>query len=228
MNICAIIPALNEAKRIVPVIKGIIPFVDTVLVVDDGSSDATSEVSRAAGATILRHEQNAGKGQSLRDGLDWGCEQGFGSLLTLDADGQHLPAEAQGFVEARGKGADLVVGNRMTEIEEMPWLRKQTNLFMSWLISQVAGTHIPDSQCGYRLISAETWKAVRPLVTTVGFDFESEILISAARLGFHIEATKISTVYGDEVSKIRPVRDTLRFFSMIARKSITPRPKRIK
>jgi glycosyltransferase involved in cell wall biosynthesis len=217
-KICAVIPALNEETRILPVLEETLKHVDKVLVIDDGSTDNTGEESKSRGAEVLTHETNLGKGRSLRDGLDWACSNGFDFIITLDADGQHLPEEIPPFTEKAEAGVELVVGNRMTDVETMPWLRKNTNLFMSWLVSKLATAHIPDSQCGFRLISSNCWQKISPTIETTGFDFESEILIQAGRMGFSVDSVKISTVYGDEKSKINPVTDTIRFFKMVFRK----------
>ncbi|MFH0911507.1 MAG: glycosyltransferase family 2 protein [Planctomycetota bacterium] len=218
LKIAAVIPAYNEASRIEPVIRGAARHVHAVLVVDDASTDGTAGVSRAAGAAILAHARNRGKGRSLRDGLDWGLAQGYDALLALDGDGQHLPEEIPHLLEALRSGADLVVGNRMTALETMPWVRRQTNRFMSRLVSKLAGTPVPDTQCGFRLMTSAFWRAVGPTLRTVGFDFESEILINGGRMGFRIASARVSTVYGEEASHIRPLRDTVRFFRMVLRK----------
>lgn len=217
---CALIPALNEEFRIKPVIEESLKHVDTVVVIDDGSSDNTGMVSEEKGAVVITHKINMGKGKSLRDGLDWAVKNNFDYIITLDADGQHLPHEIPPFIEKAASGADLVVGNRMTDIKTMPWLRKNTNLFMSWLVSKLAKVKIPDSQCGFRLIRANCWTKISPEIETTGFDFESEILIQAGRNGFNVDAVCISTVYGDEKSKINPLTDTIRFFKMVLRKLI--------
>ena len=104
----------------------------------------------------------------------------------------------------------------MADTRDMPFVRRMTNRYMSWTISRVIGQRVPDSQCGFRLFSREL---AREFVKTPssGFDFETEMLAIAARRGCKIGAAPISTVYGDEVSKIRPVRDTVRFFKLLSR-----------
>lgn len=217
-RICAVIPALNEARHIEPILSAIAAQVDNVLVVDDGSTDNTGAIARAAGVDLLVHAENRGKGESLRDGLDWALEQGYGAALALDSDGQHLPEEAPPFLAAWEAGAELVVGNRMHDTTGMPTIRRWTNRFMSGVVSRLAHTAIPDSQCGYRLISTPCWEAIRPRIHTTGFDFESDMLIESGRLGWRVAAVPISTIYGEEKSKIRPIPDTIRFFRMVWRK----------
>jgi hypothetical protein len=110
----------------------------------------------------------------------------------------------------------MVVGNRMSDTRAMPLVRKATNVTMSWLISHFAGQPIPDSQCGFRMFSTELATAFLEL-TSRNFDFESEMLVLAARRGVPIGAASVSTIYGEEVSKIHPVRDTVRFIQLLAR-----------
>lgn len=214
MRVCAVIPAYNEAATIGEVVRRALGQVGTVLVVDDGSRDGTGDAARAAGAEVLVHDPNRGKGASLRDGFDWACARGFDAAVALDADGQHLPEEIGRFVAVAGQ-ADLAVGNRMAERADMPFVRWQTNRIMSGIVSWLAGARIPDSQCGFRLVSAEAWQRLD--IQTSNFDFESEMLVSAGRKGLRIVAVPISTVYAGEQSKINPVTDTVRFFRMVWR-----------
>jgi glycosyltransferase involved in cell wall biosynthesis len=214
MKTCAIIPAYNEEEHIGKVVSETLAHVDAVLVVDDGSSDDTAFIARKADAIVITHKPNLGKGVSLRDGLDWAAANDFCAAVTLDADGQHLPGEIPRFLEAAAD-ADMVVGNRMADVEFMPFVRLQTNRFMSWLVSRMARTHIPDTQCGFRLIKPAAWKKLE--VQSRNFDFESEMLIAAGRAGMKITSVPITTIYGDEVSKINPVKDTIRFAKMVWR-----------
>ena len=133
----------------------------------------------------------------------------------MDSDGQHLASEAGYFVDAWEKGADVVVGDRMADNDNMPWLRKRTNEFTSWVISRVAGARIPDSQNGYRLFDAEVLRSVK--LESRRYDMESEILIRAARQGYRIASVPISTIYHDEESSINPFVDTFRFFRLVWR-----------
>ncbi len=217
-HVAALIPCYREERHIRDVAARTKAQLDTVLVVDDGSPDRTSDEARAAGAEVIKHERNGGKGAAIKTGLrELVSRPGIDWVLILDGDGQHLAEEIPHFLTAANEsGAELIVGNRMGDTRSMPLVRKLTNLTMSGLISGVSGQKIPDSQCGFRMFSRELAKAFLEVPTT-GFDFESEMLMLAARRGVRIGAAAVSTVYGDEVSKIHPVRDTIRFFKLLAR-----------
>ena len=214
MNICAVIPAYNEEKAIADVVGRTLAHVGTVLVVDDGSEDQTGDLAKGAGARIITNNPNLGKGASLRLGLDWAADNGFEAAITLDADGQHLPEEIPRFIEA-APNADLVIGNRMAEQGSMPYVRWQTNRFTSWVVSRLAHVRVADSQVGFRLLKTAGWKQLE--IMTNNYDFESEMLVSAGRKGLRIVSVPVSTVYGEEESKINPVVDTIRFARMVWR-----------
>jgi glycosyltransferase involved in cell wall biosynthesis len=212
---CAIIPAFREAGRIGAVVSRVIPFLPDVVVVDDGSGDATSEEARGAGAVVLKHEVNRGKGAALATGLAYAKSKGFAWVITLDADGQHDPADIPTFVEAYVRtGIPVLVGNRMGEAAAMPRVRRWTNTFMSYLLSREMGQYVPDTQCGYRFYRID----VLPFLATQSTRFaaESESLLHVAARGLDIGAVPISVIYIDgRESHIRPFRDTIRFFSML-------------
>jgi glycosyltransferase involved in cell wall biosynthesis len=226
-NVAALIPGYFEEKHIREVASRAKAQLDLVLVVDDGSTDRTSDEAKAAGVEVIRHEKNAGKGAAIKTGLRALLERpGVEFILILDGDGQHLPEEIPHFLaEANATGAPMVVGNRMDDVRAMPFVRKCTNRYMSWTISRVIGQHVPDTQCGFRMFHRSL--AADLLATeSSNFDFETEMLALAARRGFRIGAAKVSTIYGDEVSKIHPVRDTLRFYKLLGRlkREAAPRP----
>lgn len=216
MKIGAIIPALNAARYLTDLIQDIKdrhPGL-RVLVVDDGSSDGTTQAARSAGAEVICHPENQGKGAALATGYGWARDQGLDLVFTLDADGQHLPAEMKDFLAVQAElGADAVVGDRMAETEGMPWMRKQTNRFTSWVISRLAGCRIPDSQNGYRLYNVRCLGELD--LQSSRYDAESEILVRLARRGYMIASVPVSTVYGDQVSTINPLIDTWRFFRLV-------------
>ena len=116
--------------------------------------------------------------------------------------------------------ADIVVGNRMNSPAGMPLIRRMTNRLMSGIVSAVAKQTIPDTQCGYRALTQE---AVRRLnLDTDRFEIESEMLMQAGRQGLKIKSIPITSLYRDEVSHIRPLQDTLRFFSFLIRFIFSP------
>lgn len=215
-TVAAVIPAYLEEKHVGDVARRTLRQLDHVLVVDDGSPDATAEHARNAGVEVIVHEQNRGKGESIKTGLRHWLERGFAYVAILDADGQHLPEEIERFTAAAGaRSAGLLIGTRMNDVRDMPLLRRLVNRYMSRKISRVCGQSIPDTQCGFRMVH----RSVIPelLGGADRFDYETEMLIIASRKGHRIESVPISTVYSDEVSSIHPVRDTLRFFKLMRR-----------
>jgi glycosyltransferase involved in cell wall biosynthesis len=187
-----------------------------VVVVDDGSTDATGREARAEGAEVIAHGANRGKGAALATGFAWALARGFDWVVTLDADLQHLPEEIPHLLDrARAGNADVVVGCRMSEADTMPWLRYWTNRTTSLFVSLFARRRIHDSQSGFRLVRCEVLRKVR--LTTRRFETESELLIETGRHGFAIAEVPISTVYGQEVSKIDKMGDTLRFVRLLLR-----------
>lgn len=214
LKVAAVVPAYREAGRIGPVARAIVAAGVDAIVVDDGSGDGTDAEAQQAGATVVRHEVNKGKGAALATGFAYAQSAGYEVVITMDADGQHDPAELPRFVDAyRRTRIPVLVGNRMADVSTMPLVRKCTNLFMSWLLSRMMGQYIPDTQCGYRLYRCD----LLPLVATgsSGFAAESEVLLRLADRGIRMDSVRISTIYGDEKSKINPASDTVRFFSML-------------
>lgn len=216
MRVCAVIPARDAADTVGPVVRGLKATLPeaTILVVDDGSSDETGARAREAGAEVIRHTLNQGKGAALQTGFDEAVRRGADAVVALDADGQHDPAWAPRLL-AGLESADLVVGSRLQSREGMPWLRRVTNDVTSWWVSRLARTLIEDSQSGYRAIRAPVLRRVRPEARR--FEYESEFLVAAARAGFRIAAVGIPTLYNAPGSHIRPVRDTVRFVRFVLR-----------
>jgi glycosyltransferase involved in cell wall biosynthesis len=207
----AVIPCLNEAPTIGSVVAGALRHVQTVIVVNDGSSDQTSELALQAGALVISQPRNMGKGAALQAGWQRARECGVSWILTMDGDGQHAPEDIPRFLErAQQTHAAIVVGNRMADAIQMPWLRRRVNMWMSRRLSAAAGLDLPDSQCGFRLLNLQVLTFLE--VRTTHFEIESEVLLACARAGQPIEFVPIRVIYKDEQSKIHPLRDTLRWF----------------
>ena len=215
-SIAAVIPAYGEEKHIGDVVRRTRQQLDHVLVVDDGSNDQTAARAREAGAEVIVHPQNRGKGEAIKTGLRHWLDRQFTYVVILDADGQHLPEEIDRFVNAASTlDAQLFIGTRMNDLSGMPPLRRIVNRYMSKRISRTCGQRIPDTQCGFRMLHRQLVPDV--LGGANRFDYETEMLIFASRKGYRIESVPISTVYCDEVSSIHPIRDTIRFFKLMRR-----------
>ncbi len=215
-SIAAVIPAYGEEKHIGDVVRRTRQQLDHVLVVDDGSNDQTAARAREAGAEVIVHPQNRGKGEAIKTGLRHWLDRQFTYVVILDADGQHLPEEIDRFVNvALASDAQLFIGTRMNDLSGMPPLRRIVNRYMSKRISRTCGQKIPDTQCGFRMLHRQLVPDV--LGGANRFDYETEMLIFASRKGYRIESVPISTVYRDEVSSIHPIRDTIRFFKLMRR-----------
>jgi len=208
---CAVIlPCFNEAEHIGPLIVEIKHRIPMVIVVDDGSSDGTAANAERAGALVIRHSSNAGKGAALTTGLRHAFEKGFAWAMTMDGDGQHSPENIPAFLQAAESDAALIVGNRMGNPGDMPTLRRFVNRWMSRRLSVRAGQSLPDSQCGFRMLRLEAWSRL-PLRTS-HFEIESEMLLAFAETKCSIQFVPIRVIYKSEQSKIHPVSDTWRWF----------------
>lgn len=208
MTTCALIAAYNEAPRIAEVVRGVRQHVDHVLVIDDGSTDGTDRVAADAGAEVVRHPSNRGKGAAIRSGIAVIQGRPFTHVLLLDGDLQHAPGDAPRLIEAgRREGADLVLGQRPFDRAVTPRARYYTNTISSWVISKwFIGQRVDDAQSGYRLIRTEALRRLK--LSARGYEIETEMLIKLARRGARIARVPVSLHYRGEPSKLRPLRDT--------------------
>ena len=209
MRTAAVVPAFNEAAAIADVVRGISGIVDKVLVVNDGSTDATAARARAAGAEVIAHPRNLGKGCAVRTGLAHVSAGPFTHVLLLDGDMQHLPHEAPRLIaEAARTGADVVLGERQFRREVTPASRYHTNSIGSWALSSFIGLSIRDTQCGFRLFKLDALRGIRLKATS--YDIETEMLIKVRRRGGRVSTVPVTAVYAGQRSKLRPIRDTTR------------------
>lgn len=211
MKLLAVIPALNAERTIGDVVRKTREQIQDVIVIDDGCTDRTADVARAEGATVLRHEVNRGKGASLKSGFAYGREHDYDAVITLDADGQHLPSEIPKIIQAwQESGADLVIGGRAHLFDHMLPRRRMANRFSAWAIAKAAGTRVSDSQSGFRLYTARLLREVK--LRSDGFDMESEVIIRAGVRKMRIVVTPVDLGFIDglSTSHYRPLGDTLR------------------
>lgn len=214
-NVVALIPVYNAVEHVGGVVRRTLAQVGRVLVVDDGSTDGSGDEARAAGAEVIRHAANRGKGAAMRTGLARCGELGCEWIVLLDADGQHDPEDIPRLLAGRDGGAKFVVGNRMTQAKSMPFSHYVGNRFSSWVLSRMCRQPLPDSQCGFRLLHRSLLDALK--LTADHYEADSEMLILASRAGHRIASAPVATIYADEHSHIRPMKDTLRVARLLLR-----------
>ena len=220
-KIAILIPAYNEEKYIDNVIKNCLKYSLDIIVIDDGSTDDTLKIIMSIPEPKnfkiipIRHPVNKGKGQSLKTGFKYILSNNYSGVITLDADGQHDTGEIKNFFKVvEEENPDLIIGNRLGNTRSMPFIRLATNVFTSWIISNIAGRKVSDVQCGFRYISSKALKKIR--LETKNFDTEPEIIIKASWLGYKIKNISISTIYHkDFISYVNPVKDTIKFFRLV-------------
>ena len=210
VTICAVIAAYNEASSVGEVVRGTAPHASTVVVIDDGSTDQTAARAREAGAVVIQHERNLGKGCALRTGVQYALSQQCSHVLFLDADLQHDPAEIASLVRQAEQGVgDFVIGERELKKNAMPAARFYSNVIGSRILSGFIGTSVADSQSGFRLVRSALLRRLD--LTSTGYEIETEMLIKLVRAGASLERVSVQRLqYQGARSKIRPFRDTFR------------------
>ncbi len=215
MKYLVVIPAYNEADKILSVIEDALGEVPDILVVNDGSTDSTGKIIEALPVKVV-NQFRTGKGGALKAGFRYAIEGGYDWVITMDADGQHDVKDIQSFIRAaESNNVDMVVGSRMGDSVDMPIVRLVTNKFMSGIISSLAGCRLSDTQCGFRAIKCSLLCEVT--LETNNYDTESELIIKAARKGFKINSTPVRTIYNGAASSINKFTDTIRFFKLVFR-----------
>jgi glycosyltransferase involved in cell wall biosynthesis len=210
ITIAALIAAYNEERHVANVVTGTARHADAVFVVDDGSTDETASRAATAGATVIRHAGNRGKGTAIRTGLASVLKGPYSHVLLLDADMQHDPDEIPALVDRAEHGVgDFVLGEREFSRAAMPAARFYSNVIGSRILSALVGARVEDSQSGFRLIRAD-WLRRVPLTAT-GYEIETEMIIKLVRAGATLERVTVRRLdYQDARSHMRPVRDTFR------------------
>ncbi len=210
-----LIPAHNEERTIGKLVVDMKERFRYVIVVDDGSTDKTREIAEQNGAKVLRHERCRGKGEAIKTGFRHISKLKLEAFITMDGDGQHLPTDAEALAKAyeRNRRPSIWTGRRKIKGTEMPNIRRACNVVQSFVISLIARQKIPDTQCGLRLIKTGVMEDLK--LFTSNFETETEILIKASWKGHKIGSVPISTVYGQEKSKMRSIVDTKRFIKVL-------------
>jgi len=221
LNPCALIPAYNEVAHIAEVVAGVKAHVANVFVVDDGSSDETSGRAAAAGATVIRHDRNLGKGQAMRTGFARILSGPYTHVVLIDADLQHDPAEIPRLLAAAAQGATLVIGERELIRDAMPAMRFHANVIGSRVLSWFIGSSVADTQSGFRVVACDLLRRVT--LTGRGYEIETEMLIKLAQAGARLARVTVSRLtYQGARSHIRPFRDTFRTCMLAVRYRFFP------
>jgi glycosyltransferase involved in cell wall biosynthesis len=232
MRVLALVPAFQAEKSVGAVVAGLLRELPAgadprVLVVDDGSTDATAVEAERAGALLVRHPTNRGKGAALRSGLGFARDAGFDAVVSVDADGQHPPEEAARVARADAPREALVLGVRNLARDGAPRLNRFSNGFSNVFVSWFGGVTIHDSQCGLRRYPVRETLALD--ARSDGFAFEAEALLRAARLGYPIVEIPIRVVYppaGERISHFDAVRDPARIVLRVLETTLLVRRQR--
>ncbi len=211
--ILAAIPCLNEEKFVGDVIRQTQPYVDRVLVIDDGSIDGTADTARAAGADVVRHSKCTGAGASTRDGFEYAKKTGADILITLDGDGQHDPLEIPLLIEPIISGkADIVIGSRFLRKARIRAYRKFGIDAITFCVNFCSGYYkFSDSQCSYRAHNKKAIEAIN--ITDKGFGYSVEVLIQAKKKRLRIAEVPVSCIYHNHGSTANPIMHGLAVFT---------------
>ena len=219
MNLGIIVPTYNEEKYLIDIIRQLYKSKYSSIIVDDGSTDSTKKIlkwlDRSNGISIISYYHNQGKGYAIKRGACELISRGLEWMLVFDSDGQMDIEDISQFKNALKTHPDakIFIGNRLHNPKNMPKIRYIINRVMSWFISLLTKQKIKDTQCGYRLIHKSVFNLS---LKSNRFEFESEMLIKAGRKGYKIISVPIKCIYKKErISKIRPIKDIIRFFKMI-------------
>lgn len=212
-DIAVIIPFFNEKKTISEIIEKSLKFSDIVIAVDDGSTDnSRQQIQPDKKLIVLTNEMNQGKGYSISKGMLKSIELESDVTVTIDADLQHPPEYIPTLIKNLDK-FDIVIGNRMKRLRDMPYHRILSNKLTSLILSVKLKQSLADSQCGFRAYKTVIIKDILP--SSNGYEAETEILINAGRKNHKIGFTDIPTIYGNEKSKMKSFETIRGFFKVI-------------
>lgn len=193
-NIWAVIAAYNEERNIDSVVKRAKSFVDSVVVVDDGSIDKTSQHAEKAGAIVLKHLVNLGKGAALKTGCDYAAKKNAKLIVVLDADAQHNPDNIPRFLEKLNNYSIVFSYRKLSS--KMPFVLRFGNWFISNTVGILYGIRINDTQCGFRAFTTEAYKKIR--WNASDYSMESEMIARAGKQNLKYVQIPIETIYSDK------------------------------
>lgn len=211
-QICAVIPFYNEKETLENILNETLNYVDLIFAVDDGSNDGWKYANHHDRVHFINLDRNYGKGKALSAGFEAAIKNEIDIIITLDADLQHDPK----YIPQLLKGLslfDVVIGNRLKNLIDMPIQRKMSNKITSFLLSIKTGQKIIDSQCGFRAYRLEVIKNIQSRYP--GFEAESEMIIRAAEKGYKIGFVDVPTIYGNETSKMKPFQAIIGFLRVL-------------
>jgi glycosyltransferase involved in cell wall biosynthesis len=224
LKIIAAMPAYNEEKYIGSVVLQAKKYAASVIVVDDGSTDNTSEVARLAGARVLRNTVRKGKGAAIQKILNEVKSNAPDVLVLLDADFQHNPNEIPEIIRPVLDGFDLVIGSREAQADRTPQYRRFGQKVLLGLSKILSKEKISDSESGFRAISRKAIAEMR--LTENGFAIETEMIAEAAEKGLRITEVPISNIYTGDGSTLNPLLHGLgvlaRIITMISERKPLP------
>ena len=213
MKVLAGIPAYNEARYIGSIVLQAKQYVDEVIVVDDGSTDNTARVAELAGATVIRHPANRGKGAAIQSILTEARKKNPDTLVLLDADSQHDPNEIPALIKPISETFDLVIGSREAQKDKTPRYRRIGQKVLLSSTQLASKTNISDSESGFRALSL---KAINELdLKEKGFAIESEMITRAADKNLKITEVPISNIYTMDGSTLNPIRHGIEVLSRV-------------
>ncbi len=203
-KVIAAMPAYNEAKYIGSLVLQARQYADEVIVVDDGSTDQTAKIAELAGAIVIRHEQNKGKGAAIQGILAEASKRTADILVLLDADSQHDPKEIPSFIQTVSEGFDLVIGSRKIGRKNIPSYRRVGQKVLSYFTGILSKTKVSDTESGFRALSKKAISEMQ--LKETGFAIEAEMISQATAKGLKITEVPIRAIYTKDGSTLNPIR----------------------